>query len=87
VQRLDGYTSGWSFPNNEEEVFTPGEMVVPVLLARMEERGGKTRVGIGCLYSGCFMAVAALAGEGEVHKNGQAATTFRKDMFDGKRVR
>lgn len=60
----------------------PGEVIVPCMLSRMEERDDFPRCGIGGGGAVGFVEIAARAGEREVSKDGFTAVDARVNVLD-----
>lgn len=86
IQRRDGGASGGRQPDQREAIRTPGEMLVPVVSARMEERNEflADRINGVCLI--VFFVVAALTSQREVVGVGRSTPRFRSDVFVGKNI-
>lgn len=56
-------------------------MIVPGVLARMEQRNHRSRFGIVARHIGSFVRVASIAGERETGRIVGTAVLFRHDVF------
>lgn len=73
--------------DNLRIVGSPGEMIGPPLLARMEQRNEFMCYGITRFELGVFVIVAALARQREIRRGCSAAAMFGNDVLDRKRLR
>src|SRR5438552_15893017 len=81
LQRIDGRSPAWRDADHESRVRAPGEVVVPALRPRMEERGRLTRQGIARLGARVLEVVAALAGKRQIIQRRRSAATSRRYML------
>ena len=66
---------------SDDAIALPRKVLIPLLDARVEKRGGSTRARIGGLDPVGFVQVAAWASPGKVAQIGRAASTPRNDML------
>lgn len=84
LQREDGGAPGRRQAENERAVFVPAEMLIPSVLAWMEERNHFARAWVARSDFGVLVTVATLAGQREVFGDGRAAQFHGMNMFDMK---
>lgn len=73
LQSFDGGASGRCKTDNQQSVFTPGEMILPSLFAGIEERRKLLSHWIDARDFAVLAAVTCQAGRGEIIKSGLAA--------------
>ena len=86
LQCFDCCPSGRRQPDGEGEVGTPGEMIMPMLLAGMKKRNRLSINRVGGSYFVVFMTVTAEACQRKIIWRRLPAATQRYDMLDGKRL-
>jgi len=84
LQRHDGCPARRRQPQNFCPVLAPGEMIAPVMVARMKKGNRFTGNRVRCHLLVVFMIVATLTGKCEMVGNARAASVSWLDVFDGK---
>lgn len=86
IQRRHGGACGGRQALQGEAIRTPGEMLVPVVSARMKERDSFLADRVNGVRLIIFFVVTTLTSEREVVGGGGAAPRFRDDVFVGKNI-
>jgi hypothetical protein len=82
-ESLDRRPSGRSQAEDPKVVVAPREVLIPSILARMEQRRILAGDRIDRVYACVLVVVAALTGESEIVPDGAASSDSRNDVFDG----
>lgn len=87
LQCHDRSTSGRGDADDLQVIITPGEVRKPMMPARVKQRHDAARERIAGLDLDVLMVVATLTSEGEILRDGSAATMAGNNVLDGERVR
>ena len=81
IEKLKGRTTYWSYSSYESEILAPCKMITPILSARIVKRNKFTCERIKGFDFCILVAIAGLAGKGEVVKCALALATAWNNMF------
>ncbi len=81
---LDGGAAGLSQANNGGEIFVPGEVLAPSLLAGIVYRNDCLANGITSMGVIIFVIVAALTCQSQIFRLAFSTFAFGQDVFDRK---
>jgi hypothetical protein len=87
LQRFNRGAAGGRQSDNPRTILIPSEMIIPLLLSRVEQRGRLAGARIDSRLFVILVIVASLAGQREIIEAGFAARAFRFDVFNGEGLR